>query len=118
MLIARSLAKKSSAVLAALILLAACGGGSGSQSYFVGIEQGQVVVFKGGQSEADVEWRTDIDPDQLTQAQRQDVQESKEFSSRGGADAYVRRLRRGVEERTAPTMTVPPPVQPPALPPS
>jgi hypothetical protein len=91
--------------------LAACGGGSGRQPYFVGIDQGQVVVFQGGQSEPDVERRTDIDPSQLTQAQRQDLQAGKDFSSRSGADAYVRRLLRGLEERGAPTTTVPPPVQ-------
>jgi hypothetical protein len=98
---------------AALILLAACGGGSENTSYFVGIDQGQVVLFKGGQSEADVESRTDIDPAELTQAQREDVTGGKNVSSRSDADAYVRRLRQGVEERTGPTTTVP---APPATP--
>jgi hypothetical protein len=95
----------------------------------VGVDRGQVTVFQGIKGglliwDPTIQRRTDLAPNQLTQAQREDVQSGKKFSSRSGADAYVRRLRRGVEERTAPTTTAPPPpetpapAEPPAPPPS
>jgi protein phosphatase len=98
-------------------------------TYFVGVDRGQVTVFQGIKGglliwDPTIQRRTDLAPDQLTQAQREDVQSGKKFSSRSGADAYVRRLRQGVEERTAPTTTAPPPpetpapAEPPAPPPS
>ena len=45
-----------------------------------------------------VERRTTIASDDpgLTDAQRQDLRDGKKFSSRGGADAYVARLRQGI----------------------
>ena len=94
-------------------------------TYFVGTDRGRVTVFQGVKGglliwDPTIERRTDLDPDELTQAQREDVVDGKKFSSRSGADAYVRRLRQGVEERTT-TTTVPAPpettVPPPAAPP-
>jgi protein phosphatase len=94
-------------------------------TYFVGTDRGRVTVFQGVKGglliwDPTIERRTDLDPDELTQAQREDVVDGKKFSSRSGAEAYVRRLRRGVEERTT-TTTVPAPtettVPPPAAPP-
>jgi PPM family protein phosphatase len=96
-------------------------------TYFVGINRGRVAVFQGVKGgllawDPTVERRTTINPDDLTQAQQQDVKDGKKFSSRGGADDYVARLRRGIEERTTTTTTTVPPestVPPiPAPPPS
>ena len=95
-------------------------------TYYVGINQGRVTVFQGIKGglliwDPTIERRTDLDAADLTQAQRQDVQDGKKFSSRGGADAYVKRLRQGVEERTTATTVPAPPettVAPPAAPPS
>jgi protein phosphatase len=91
-------------------------------TYYVGTDRGRVTVFQGIKGglliwDPTVEQRTDIDPGDLTQPQQEDVQAGKKFSSRSGADAYVRRLRQGVDERaTAATTTVPPPTT--ALPPA
>jgi protein phosphatase len=95
-------------------------------TYYVGIDRGRVTVFQGIKGglliwDPTVEHRTDLDPDDLTQPQQEDVQAGKKFSSRSGADAYVTRLRQGVDERaTAATTTVPPPTTalPPVPPPS
>ncbi len=84
-------------------------------TYFVGVDRGRVTVFQGVKGgllwwDATVERRTTIDTGALTQAQQEDVKDGKKFSSRSGADAYVARLRQGVEARTpAPTTVVPAP---------
>jgi PPM family protein phosphatase len=99
-------------------------------TYFVGVNRGRVTVFQGVKGgllawDPTVERRTTINADvpPLTQAQLQDVKDGKKFSSRGGADDYVARLRRGIQERTPTPTTIPvppestvPPV--PAAPPS
>ena len=82
-------------------------------TYFVGIDRSRVTVFQGIKGglliwDPTIERRTDLNPDDLTTAQREDVTGGKKFSSRGDADAYVRRLRHGIEQRTtAPSTTVP-----------
>jgi PPM family protein phosphatase len=100
-------------------------------TYFVGVNRGRVTVFQGVKGgllawDPTVERRTTIDADAppLTEAQLQDIKDGKKFSSRGGADEYVARLRQGIQERTPPpTTTIPvppestvPPI--PAAPPS
>lgn len=95
-------------------------------TYYVGSNRGRVTVFQGIKGglliwDPTIERRTDLDTSQLTGAQRDDIETGKKFSSRSGADAYVRRLRRGVEERTTATTVPAPPVTataPPAPPPS
>jgi len=84
-------------------------------TYYVGIDRGRVATFKGIEGgllgwDPTVERRyRDLDPAQLTEAQREDVKDGKKFSSRSEADAYVARLKKGIEERTpATTLPVPP----------
>jgi len=94
-------------------------------TYYVGTMGGRVTVFQGIKGglfiwDPTIDRRTDLDTTQLTPAEQEDVQSGKTFSSRGGADAYIGRLRQGVEERSSAT-TVPAPVEttapPPAAPP-
>ena len=84
-------------------------------TYYVGIDRGRVATFKGIEGgllgwDPTVERRyRDLDPAQLTEAQREDVKDGKKFSSRSEADAYVARLKQGIEKRTpATTIPVPP----------
>jgi protein phosphatase len=95
-------------------------------TYFVGINRGRVAVFQGVKGgllawDPTVERRTTIASDDpaLTDAQRQDLKDGKKFSSRSGADAYVARLRQGIEESTTTTTTtipVPPESTVPPIP--
>lgn len=83
-------------------------------TYYVGIDRGRVTVFQGVEGgllgwDPTIDRRTTIDPGALTQAQREDITDGKKFSSRSEADAYVTRLRQGIEARTpATTIPVPP----------
>jgi serine/threonine protein phosphatase PrpC len=100
-------------ILAVLAIAFLAVGWYARNTYFVGVNRGRVAVFQGVKGgllawDPTIERRTDIDPDQLTQAQQDDVTDGKKFSSRGDADGYVARLRHGIEERT-PTTTIPVP---------
>lgn len=83
-------------------------------TYYVGIDRGRVTVFQGVEGgllgwDPTIDRRTTIDPGALTPAQREDITDGKKFSSRSEADAYVTRLRQGIEARTpATTIPVPP----------
>jgi len=82
-------------------------------TYFVGIDRSRVTVFQGVQGglliwDPTIERRTDLNPDDLTTAQREDVTGGRKFSSRSDADAYVSRLRQGIEQRTTPPSTTVP----------
>ncbi len=99
-------------ILAVLAIAFLAVGWYARNTYFVGIDRGHVTVFQGVKGgllvwNPTIERRTTINPDDLTGAQRQDVKDGKKFGSRSGADSYVARLRRGIEQRT-PTTTIPP----------
>jgi PPM family protein phosphatase len=96
-------------------------------TYFVGVIKGEVTIFKGRPGgvlgwDPTVERHTGIETTELLEGEQDDVKADKTFSSRGDADDYVARLKRGVQERTTPTTTIPVPpestVPPPAPPPS
>jgi PPM family protein phosphatase len=102
-------------VLAVLALAFAAVGWYARGTYFVGVNQSRVTVFKGRPSgvlgwDPTVDRRTTIETSQLSQNELDDVDAHKTFSSRGGADDYVRRLRNAVTQRTT-TTTVPPPTE-------
>jgi PPM family protein phosphatase len=106
-------------VLAVLALAVGALGWYARRTYFVGVNQGKVTIFQGRPGgvlgwDPTVERRTTLDVDQLTEAERRDVEDNKSFGSRDGADDYVRRLRRDVGARTTPTTTVPPVTAAPA----
>ncbi|MGH9025453.1 MAG: hypothetical protein ACRDWD_04955, partial [Acidimicrobiia bacterium] len=72
-------------------------------NYFVGLDGTTVTVYRGLPDgllfwDPTVERRTDLDSDRLTEAQRRDLADGKQFSSKGSADAYVERLEESVTE--------------------
>lgn len=100
-------------VLAILALAFGAVGWYARRTYFVGVSHNHVTVFKGRPGgvlgwNPTIEKRSSLDLSQLTQAEADAVKDNKTFSSRGGADAYVRRLNNAVEQRTTAT-TVPTP---------
>jgi PPM family protein phosphatase len=99
-------------VLAVLALAFGAVGWYARRTYFVGVDNSQVTIFKGRPGgvlgwDPTVERNTAIELGQLTNAEETAVKDNKTFSSRSGADDYVRRLREAVEARTPPS-TVPP----------
>jgi serine/threonine protein phosphatase PrpC len=104
-------------VVPVLVILALAFGAVGwyaRGTYFVGVNQSRVTIFKGRPGgvlgwNPTVERRTTLDTSQLSESERDDVRAKKTFSSRGGAEDYVRRLRKAVDERsTATTVPAPP----------
>jgi protein phosphatase len=100
-------------VLAILALAFGAVGWYARRTYFVGVSRNHVTVFKGRPGgvlgwDPTIERRSSIDLSQLTQAEQSAVKADNTFSSRGGADDYVRRLSKAVEQRTSAT-TVPAP---------
>jgi serine/threonine protein phosphatase PrpC len=100
-------------VLAVLALAVGALGWYARRTYFVGVNQDKVTIFKGRPGgvlgwDPTVEDRSALDVSQLTETERSDVEDNKSFGSRDGAEDYVRRLRRDVEARTPPS-TVPTP---------
>lgn len=96
------------------------------RTYFVEVDRARVTVFKGVPGgllgwDPTVEERTPIKAADLTEADRNDLEGGKRFSSREKADAFVDRLDQKIEDReaasattTTTTTTVPPPPPPPA----
>jgi PPM family protein phosphatase len=111
-------------VLAVFALAFGAVGWYARRTYFVGADNSRVTIFKGRPGgvlgwDPTVERRTAIELSQLTNAEETAVEDNKTFSSRSGADDYVRRLRTAVDERTTSTTVPPPPestVPPPAAP--
>ena len=100
-------------VLAVLALAFGAVGWYARRTYFVGVDKNRVTVFQGRPGgvlgwDPTVERRTTVDLSQLTDTEKTSVKDNKTFSSRGGADDYVTRLRNAVEKRTSAT-TVPTP---------
>jgi serine/threonine protein phosphatase PrpC len=116
-------------VLPILLVLALAFGAVGwyaRRTYFVDIDRARVTVFKGVPDgllgwDPTVEERTAIRVGELTEAERNDIEGGKRFSSREKADAFVDRLDQKIEDRetaattttTTTTTTVPPPPPPP-----
>ena len=99
-------------VLAVLALAFGAVGWYARRTYFVGVDNSRVTVFKGRPGgvlgwDPTVERHTAIELGELTNAEETAVKDNKTFSSRSGADDYVRRLREAVDARTPPS-TVPP----------
>jgi PPM family protein phosphatase len=114
-------------VLVVLAIAFAAVGWYARNTYFVGVIKGEVTIFKGRPGgvlgwDPTVEKQTGIETTELLEGEQDDVKADKTFSSRSDADAYVARLKRGVQKRTTPTTTIPVPpestVPPPAPPPS
>ncbi|MGI8796435.1 MAG: hypothetical protein ACR2IR_07665 [Acidimicrobiia bacterium] len=97
------------------------------RTYFVDIDRARVTVFQGVPGgllgwDPTLEERTPIKVADLTEAERNDIDGGKRFSSRDKADAFVERLDQKIEDRetagstttTTTTTTVPPPPPPPA----
>lgn len=83
------------------------------RTYFVGVDKGQVTIFKGHPGgilgwDPTVEKHSGIGTSQLTDAEKTAVEDKKTFSSRSGADDYVRRLDKAIKARTPPPTTTPP----------
>jgi serine/threonine protein phosphatase PrpC len=83
------------------------------RTYFVGVDKGHVTIFKGRPGgvlgwDPTVDKDTGIETSQLSENELDDVKAKKTFSSRGGADDYVRRLDKAIKARTPPS-TVPTP---------
>lgn len=98
------------------------------RSYYVGLDQQQVTVFKGVPGglagwNPTVERRTSLDASDLRQADRAAVKDHESFSSLADAEAFVARIRahttttttttRPTSSTTVPTTTVPPTTVPP-----
>ncbi|HUF84238.1 MAG TPA: Stp1/IreP family PP2C-type Ser/Thr phosphatase [Acidimicrobiia bacterium] len=115
-------------VLPVLLVLALAFGAVGwyaRRTYFLEIDRGRVTLFQGVPGgflawDPTVEERTAIEEGDLTEAEVNDLEGGKRFSSRDKAEAFVDRLDQKIEDRqtaattTTTTTTVPPPPPPPA----
>ncbi len=108
-------------VLAVLALAFGAVGWYARRTYFVGADNSRVTIFKGRPGgvlgwDPTVEKHSAIETSELTANELDDVKSKKTFSSRSGADDYVRRLRTTVQKRQeqTTTTTVPPTAAPPA----
>jgi protein phosphatase len=127
---ARRIARAALWVFPVLLVLALAFGAVGwyaRRTYFVDIDRARVTVFKGVPGgllgwDPTLEERTRIKVGDLTEAERNDIDGGKRFSSREKADAFVDRLDQKIEDRqaasttttTTTTTTVPPPPPPPS----
>ena len=106
-------------VLAVLALAFGAVGWYARRTYFVGVDNNRVTIFKGRPGgvlgwDPTVERHSPIELGALTNAEETAVKDNKTFSSRGGADDYVRRLREAVDARTPPSTVPPESTVPPA----
>jgi PPM family protein phosphatase len=108
-------------VLAVLALAFGAVGWYARRTYFVGVDKSRVTIFKGRPDgvlgwDPTVEKRSAIETSELTPNELDDVKAKKTFSSRSGADDYVRRLDMAVQKRQEQTTatTVAPTAAPPA----
>jgi hypothetical protein len=72
-------------------------------NYYVGLDGTTVTVFRGLPDgllvwDPTVERTTELEVDQLTEAQRRDLEDGKQFSSVGSANEYVERLEDSAKE--------------------
>ena len=83
------------------------------QGYFAQIEDSHVVIYRGHPGgilgfQPELEYKTTIVVADLTEAQRADLAEPKEFSSRLAVDRYIQRIETDIDARLTPTTTLPP----------
>lgn len=83
-------------------------------TYFVGTEQGRVVLYRGVPDgflfwEPTVEGRSQVLARDLTEAQREDLRDGHRFSNRDRAEAFVERLERSTTTTSTTTTTTTPP---------
>lgn len=87
-------------------------------NYFVGLDRSERVTLFQGIPDGFLVWdptvavRTSLEADELTEAELDEVRNEKQFSTRGGAEAFVGRLRDDVEARAAATTTTTTTTQP------
>jgi hypothetical protein len=106
-------------VLAVIALAFGAVGWYARRTYFVGVDNSRVTIFKGRPGgvlgwDPTVEKHSVVETSQLTQNELDDVKANKTFSSRDGADGFVRRLDNAVKARTTPSTAPPTSTVPPA----
>jgi PPM family protein phosphatase len=106
-------------VLAVLALAFGAVGWYARRTYFVGVDNSRVTIFKGRPAgvlgwDPTVEKHSAVETSQLTQNELDDLKANKTFSSRDGANDFVRRLDNAVKARTTPSTAPPTSTVPPA----
>jgi PPM family protein phosphatase len=92
------------------------------RTFYVGLDRDRVTVYRGVNGgllgwNPTIDHRTSLRSNDLTQAQRAAVRDTKQFGSKSAANAYVARLARDHKRRTPPTTSTTTPTTIAAIPP-